>query len=216
MKNIGIILLTFLLLNCNSQTNKKPTEKVEIEYISSNYKNETEDKIEFSRIVKDSSTLNLIEGEIRFDENYNTLQTINNKRTISESEIDSINSNLKGKGYRDNFDNIGKIIFVQMQPKNENDFQVLDLRHKMEEKIHEELKSNGIGEWVAGDLGPGGANMLFEVTEWKKSIPMIMNILNQEGLLKNSLIMKRLNTAKDDWNYEIIYPIDYNGVFNQM
>ena len=189
---------------------------MDIEYISLNYKNETEDKIEFSRIVKDSSTLNLIEGEIRFDENYNTLQTIKNKRTISESEIDSINSNLKGKGYRDNFDNIGKIIFVQMQPKNENDFQVLDLRHKMEEKIHEELKSNGIGEWVAGDLGPGGANMLFEVTEWKKSIPMIMNILNQEGLLKNSLIMKRLNTAKDDWNYEIIYPIDYNGVFNQM
>ena len=85
MKNIGIILLTFLLLNCNSQTNKKPTEKVEIEYISSNYKNETEDKIEFSRIVKDSSTLNLIEGEIRFDENYNTLQTIKNKTTISES-----------------------------------------------------------------------------------------------------------------------------------
>ena len=34
--------------------------------------------------------------------------------------------------------------------------------------------------------------------------------------IKNSLIMKRLNTAKDDWNYEIIYPIDYDGVFNQM
>ncbi len=216
MKNIGIILLTFLFWGCNSQTNKKPTEKVDIEYISSNYKNETEDKIEFSRIIKDSSTLNLIEGEIRFDGNYNTLQTIKNKRIISETEIDSINSNLKRKGYRDNFDNFGKIIFVQMQPKNENDFQVLDLRHKVEEKIHKKLKSNGIGEWVAGDLGPGGANMLFEVTEWNKSIPIIMNVLNQEGLLKNSLIMKRLNTAKDDWNYEIIYPIDYDGVFNQM
>jgi hypothetical protein len=216
MKKTGIILLIFIFLSCNNQTNNKPTEKVDIEYVSSNYKNETEDKIEFSRIVKDSSILNLIEGEIRFDENYNTLQTIKNKRTISESEIDSINSNLKEKGYRDNFDNIGKIIFVQMQPKNENDFQVLDLRHKMEEKIHEKLKSNGIGEWVAGDLGPGGANMLFEVTEWEKSIPMIIDILNQEGLLKNSLIMKRLNTAKDDWNYEIIYPIDYDGVFNQM
>lgn len=189
---------------------------MDIEYVSSNYKNETEATIKFSRVIKDSLNLNLIEGEISFDENYNTLQKITNKRIVTESEVDSINSNLKEKGYRENFDNIGKIIFVQMQPKNENDLQVLDLRHEIEEKIHEKLKSYGIGEWIAGDLGPSGANMLFEVTEWKKSIPIIMNILNQDGLLRNSLITKRLNTAKDDWNYEIIYPIDYDGVFNQM
>ena len=216
MKNIGIILITILVLSCNNKANKKPTEKVDIEYVSSNYKNETEATIKFSRVIKDSLNLNLIEGEISFDENYNTLQKITNKRIVTESEVDSINSNLKEKGYRENFDNIGKIIFVQMQPKNENDLQVLDLRHEIEEKIHEKLKSIGIGEWIAGDLGPGGANMLFEVTEWKKSIPIIMNILNQDGLLRNTLLMKRLNTAKDDWNYEIIYPIDYDGVFNQM
>lgn len=203
-------------MSCNNKANKKPTEKVDIEYVSSNYKNETEATIKFSRVIKDSLNLNLIEGEISFDENYNTLQKITNKRIVTESEVDSINSNLKEKGYRENFDNIGKIIFVQMQPKNENDLQVLDLRHEIEEKIHEKLKSIGIGEWIAGDLGPGGANMLFEVTEWKKSIPIIMNILNQDGLLRNTLLMKRLNTAKDDWNYEIIYPIDYDGVFNQM
>lgn len=216
MRNIGIILITFLSLSCNNQTDKKPTKKVKIEYISSNYKNETEGKIEFSRIVKDSSNINLIEGEVSFDENYNTLQKITNKKIVSESEIDSIKSTLNKKGYRENFDNIGKVIFVQMQPKNENDLQVLDLRHSMEEKIHEKLNSNGLGEWIAGDLGPGGANMLFEVTEWEKSIQLIMEILNQEGLLDKSLIMKRLNTAEDDWNYEIIYPIDYEGVFNQM
>ncbi|GFZ78502.1 hypothetical protein GCM10011531_05080 [Aquaticitalea lipolytica] len=216
MKNIGIILIIFFALSCNNKTNKKPTEKVKIEYLSSNYKNETEEKIEFSRIVKDSSNLNLIEGEISFDENYNTLQKITNKKIVLEPEVDSIKSALKNKGYRESFDNIGKIIFVQMQPKNENDFQVLDLLHSMEEKIHEELNSNGLGEWAAGDLGPGGANMLFKVTEWEKSVQLIMGILNQENLLDKSLIMKRLNTAEDDWNYEIIYPIDYNGVFNQM
>lgn len=216
MKNIGIILLTIFALSCNNQTNNKPTKKVEIKYVSSNYKNEAEGKIEFSRIVKDSSNLNLIEGEISFDENYNTLQKITNKRIVSESELDSIKSSLKDKGYRESFDNIGKIIFVQMQPKNENDLQVLDLRHSIEEKIHEKLNSNGLGDWIAGDLGPGGANMLFEVTEWEKSIQLIMDILNQESLLDKSLIMKRLNTAEDDWNYEIIYPVDYDGVFNQM
>jgi len=216
MKNIGIILITIFALSCNNQTNNKLTEKVKIEYVSSNYKNETEGKIEFSRIVKDSSNLNLIEGEISFDENYNTLQKITSKRKVSESELDSIKASLKNKGYRERFDNVGKIIFVQMQPKNENDIQVLDLRNSMEEKIHEKLNSNGLGEWIAGDLGPGGANMLFKVTEWEKSIQLIMDLLNQENLLDKSLIMKRLNTAEDDWNYEIIYPIDYDGVFNQM
>ncbi len=216
MRNIGVILIIILVLSCNNQTNKKPTEKMEIEYVSSNYKNATEGKIEFSRIVKYTSNLNLIEGEISFDENHNTLQKITNKRIVSESEIDSIKFALNNKGYRENFDNFGKIIFVQMQPKNENDLQVLDLRHSMEEKIHVQLDNSGLGKWIAGDLGPGGANMLFEVTEWEKSIHLIMQILNQEDLLDKSLIIKRLNTAEDDWNYEIIYPIDYNGVFNQM
>ncbi len=101
-----------------------------------------------------------------------------------------------------------------MVKKYENNSKVLDLRHSMEEKIHEKLNRNKIGEWIAGDSGV--ANMLFNVTEWKKSIPIIMNILNREGLLKNSLIMKRLNTAGDDWNNEIIYPIEYDGIFNQM
>lgn len=188
---------------------------MDIKYVSSNYKNETEGKIEFSRIVKNNSRLNLIEGQISFDENYNTFQKITNKRIVSESEVDSIKSTLKNKGYRESFDNIRKVIFVQLQPKNENDLQVLDLRHSMEEKIHEKLNNNELGKWIAGDLGPGGANMLFEVTEWEKSIELIMDILNQENLLDKSLVIKRLNTAEDDWNYEIIFPIDYNGVFNQ-
>jgi len=58
--------------------------------------------------------------------------------------------------------------------------------------------------------------MLFEVKEWNKSIKLLMEVLSNENLLENSLIMKRLNTAKDDWNYEIIYPIEYDGIFNQM
>ena len=86
----------------------------------------------------------------------------------------------------------------------------------MEEKIHEKLESNGLGEWIADDLGPGGANMLTKVTEWEKSIQLILDILNQENLLYKGLLVKRMITAEDDWNYEIIYPIDYDGEFNQM
>ena len=199
-------------LSCNNQMNKK----MDMEYISSSYRNETEDKIEFSRIVKDSSSFNLIEGEIRFNAYFNTVQTITNKKIISESNIDSIKSSLQEKGYHENFDSFEKIVFVQIQPKNKHDIQILDLRHSIEDKVHNILKDNEIGEWIAGDLGPGGANMLFEVRHWGRAISLIMKILNQEGILNQSLIVKRLNTSKNDWNYKIIYPIDYEGVFNQM
>ena len=216
MRKIGILLITIIALSCDGQKNKKPIEKVKIEYISCNYKNETEDSIEFSRIVKDSANIMLIEGEIHFDENSNTLQKITNKQIISASAIDSIRSNLKNKGYREQFDQLDKVIFVQIQPKNENDLHVLDLRHSVEDKIDQILSDNELGHWIAGDLGPGGANMLFEVTNWDKAIPKIMKVLNQEGILSQTLITKRLNTAEDDWNYEVIYPIDFNGAFNQM
>jgi hypothetical protein len=107
-------------------------------------------------------------------------------------------------------------MFIQLRPKNENDLEVLDLRQKIETKLESVLSNNGIGEWVAGDLGPGGANMLFEVTDWNKAFQLVIEQLNTEGLINNCLISKRLYTADTDWNYEIVYPVDFQGIFNQM
>lgn len=216
MKNIKFILITILALGCNNQAHKEQIKKVDIEYISSYYKNKIEDKIEFSRIVRDSSIFYNIEGEITLDENYNTIQKIISKKIISESEVSLIKDILEKKDYRDVFDTVSKVIFVQLQIENDDFIEVLELRHSIENKIHNKLNSDGFGAWIAGDLGPGGANMLFEVTDWDKAIHLTMEILENEGVLDKSLITKRLNLAEDDWNYEIIYPIDYNGVFYQM
>ena len=216
MRKIGIILMTFLGFGCKTKTNKEPIKNVELDFISSFYKKENDEEIKFFRITKDSSNFRQIEGKISLNKDYNTLQEIKTNTIISGTEIDSIKAKLKSENYRENFDNISKVIFVQIQPKSENDLKVLDLRHSIEGKIHQELNSNKLGEWIAGDLGPGGANMLFDVNNWNKSFEIIMKVLNNENLLEKSLILKRLNTAEDDWNYDIIYPIDYDGVFNQM
>ena len=213
---IGIILLAFLGFGCKTKTNKEPIKNVELNFIKSFYKNETEEKIEFCRITKDSINFRQVTGTISLNNEYNTLQKIKENKIISESEIDSIKMEFKAKNYRENFDNISKVIFVQVQPKNENDLQVLDLRNSIEKKIHKKLTNKKLGKWIAGDLGPGGANMLFDVNNWNKSFEVIIEILSNENLLEKSLILKRLNTAEDDWNYEIIYPINFEGVFNQM
>jgi hypothetical protein len=58
--------------------------------------------------------------------------------------------------------------------------------------------------------------MLFEVTNIDNAIPIIPDVLSKEGLHKKALIGRRLNTAKEDWFYEVIYPLNFSGQFLTM
>lgn len=216
MKQILRFLSLLVFFGCNnSQKQNLNFKPMNLEYKYSYYKNEN-DTIEFVRIVKDSSNIRQIKGTISFDSNYNTCQKITHIKNIQINEMENIESELLEKGFRNKFDNKKNLMFIQIRPKDENDLKVLDLRHKLETKIESRLSNNGIGEWVAGDLGPGGANMLFEVSDWDNSFQLVIELLNSEGLINNCLISKRLYTADDDWNYEVVYPTDYDGIFNQM
>jgi len=109
------------------------------------------------------------------------------------------------------------ILFIQIQPsKFKNELQMLDRRQEIEEKINQALQNNNCGEWFAGDLGPGGGNMLYTVNDIEKSLPIILEVLQQNKLEKNVLIGKRILTEKDEWFYEVIYPNKYSGNFNTM
>ena len=94
-QQIGIIILTLLLFGCGNISKKIMTKKMEIEFISSNYKNEKDGIIEFSRIVKDTLNYHLVEGNISFDKNYNTIQEITKNEIIAEKQIDEIKFYLK-------------------------------------------------------------------------------------------------------------------------
>ena len=91
----------------------------------------------------------------------------------------------------------------------------LNLRQKIEDQIDEQLQTKNLGEWFAGDLG-AGANMLFFIDDWEKSMRTVIEILREENLLDHVLIAKRIMTSAEDWSYEIVYPIEYEGAFNQM
>lgn len=62
--------------------------------------------------------------------------------------------------------------------------EALDKRQDIEAKIEKALKLKGVGEWIAGDLGPGGANMLFEVIDVDKAVPVILETLATNGYKK--------------------------------
>ena len=188
---------------------------MELQYLSSFYKNDN-DTIHFVRIVSDSTSLRKIRGTISFNSNYNTNQEISLDEKIVKEELKGIENEMIKSGFRKKFDNKRNVMFVQLKPKSENALEALDLRHSVESEIENLLSINGLGEWIAGDLGPGGANMLFEIDDWDNSFQLIIGFLNSKGFINNCLITKRLYTADNDWNYEIVYPINYEGIFNQM
>jgi hypothetical protein len=109
------------------------------------------------------------------------------------------------------------ILFVQIQTTGfKNEMELLDMRQKIEIKLTFELENKKLGEWVASDLGPGGGNMLYTVTNINNALHTILQVLKQNNLDKNTLIGRRVLISNEDWFYEVIYPTQYSGDFNTM
>ncbi|HEX2628122.1 MAG TPA: hypothetical protein VHM26_03900 [Chitinophagaceae bacterium] len=111
--------------------------------------------------------------------------------------------------------NVEKVLFVQVQPEAfESEIDALTKRGPIEMNISDQLKAQGSGQWIAGDIGPGGANMLFDVTDWEKGMDIIMKVLKEQKLETKTVIARRLIISDEDWFYEVIYPQQFTGYFN--
>lgn len=109
------------------------------------------------------------------------------------------------------------ILFVQIQPVGfKSEMELLDMRQKIELKLTSELENKRIGEWSASDLGPGGGNILFTVSNIDSALLTILQVLKQYNLDKRVLVGRRVLISNEDWFYEVIYPTNYTGNFNTM
>ena len=96
------------------------------------------------------------------------------------------------------------------------DLEPWDKREAILDQIEKSLQKSGNAEWIGCDVGPGGLNLIFELENISGAIPKILDILSKYGYDKKTIIGRRINTTEDDWFYEVIYPLDYNGVFLTM
>jgi hypothetical protein len=109
------------------------------------------------------------------------------------------------------------VLFVQIQPTGfKDEMQLMDKRQEIETLTSKALQDKKLGEWFAGDLGPGGGNILYRVSDINRSIEIILNVLQQYELEHDVLIGRRVLVDKADWFYEVIYPTKYSGDFNTM
>jgi hypothetical protein len=223
MRYLIIIFGLYILTSCTY----RPKEKRLTQFnnssgrITKSFYKKDNDTIEFQRILINNTDLILQTGQIFLGEYALTHQRFKNVRHFKNDNqtIDSLTSYFLNEGHKSKLVSDKDVMFIQIIPDstmgNIESLGFLNLRQDIEERIDERLKSRNLGEWFAGDMGAGG-NMLFFINDWDKAAETVNEVLQEENLLDHVLIAKRIMTTKDDWNYEIVYPVEYEGVFNQM
>lgn len=224
MKWIIIIVFGFsILTGCTYHPNEKRLTQFknnENRILKSFYKM-NKDTIEFRRIITNDSELILQTGQVFLGDyalthqRFKSVTEFKNEKTI----LDSLEAFFNDQGLVTRLTTEKDIMFIQIVPDSTmgtfDQLRFLNFRQEIEEQIDKTLKSKNLGEWFAGDMG-AGANMLFFITDWDKANEVVVELLKKKNLLDHVLITKRIGTSKDDWNYEVIYPLEFEGIFNQM
>lgn len=170
-------------------------------------------EFQIKRLLSSETGLTLLSYQINTAEPEAAYQTfISNNKFSNEHEPDIIKSSYKSFNWTPFQDTI--TLFVQIEPTVfKDEMQALNVRQAIEQKIGVALRANGYGKWIAGDLGPGGVNMLFEVADMENAISTILDALSKTGLDEKTIIGRRVYTDTNDWFYEVVYPFQFNGQF---
>jgi len=179
------------------------------------------DTVEFRRILAGDAEVVLQNGQLYTDEYTLTHQrfaAVTKFKNLPKT-VDSLSTLFEKEGWATKLGKERDVMFIQIVPdstmSNLESFGFVDLRQSVEDKIDEALKRGKLGEWFAGDMGAGG-NMLFFIDDWDSAHELVLEVLNDEGLLDHVLITKRIMTGENDWMYEVVYPVEFEGIFNSM
>lgn len=221
-KTFTLGLLTFLgLTSCNQNSDKQSDGQTNSTLLAdkeifSLYK-KTDSVIYVARALttgNDKFDLHLYELNISTPEG--AKQTFTSVQQLTQQELENKKTEFQSSYNWTPFKG-NEVLFVQIQPKGfKDEMKLLEKRQEIEDKLSKALENKRLGEWFAGDLGPGGGNMLYTVTDIDKSLQVILDVFQQNKLEKNVLIGRRVLVDKGDWFYEVIYPTKYSGDFNTM
>ena len=200
-----------MIICLNNCYNTPINSKLPTIHPSSYYKTKN-DSVYFSEFSNDSNMIDKCDGIIFHDSQGNTIQKIINFEKIKKEDYSKVINELIQKRFRNKLEEGENVIFIQLRPEKRSSFEVLDLRHKIEDEIDSCYYDKNIGSWFAGDDG----NMLYEIYNWENAIEIATNILHKRGLRNQFIIAKRIKLSTDNWNYHIVYPRNYEGKFNQM
>ena len=205
------------LAGCNQTANNQADEQAFPDKEIFTLYNKADSLVRVARVLTlDSKTFDLQVYEVDITTPEGAKQKFISAEQLTQQQLDNKKAELQNTYNWTPFKG-QDVLFVQIQmPGFKNEMELLDKRQETESKLGEALERKNLGEWTAGDLGPGGGNMLFDVSNVEQSLQTILQVLQQNKLDKNVLIGRRVLVADGDWFYEVIYPTKYSGNFNTM
>jgi hypothetical protein len=224
MKHLVSIFILVILFGCTYKPKEKRLSQFRLNdgLITGSFYRADSDTVSFKRLIVSDVRLILQEGEVFMGPGALTHQRFRHVSDVPNEvrAIDSLKAAWMKEGYGEKLVAGEKeVMFIQIVPdeglSNIDALRFLNLRHEIEEKIDVEMESANLGDWFAGDLG-AGANMLFYIENWDRALETVFDVLKKVNLIDHVLIAKRIMTAKDDWNYEVVYPQAFEGIFNYM
>lgn len=174
------------------------------------------DTLRFRKIVRRNSRLLCLSGTL-LEEKAIIHQSFTYNSAV-ELGMDSLTSLLLSQGF-DYPEGEETEMFIQIVPDSAMStfqfFKFMNLRQNLEDEVDEKLKESNLGKWSGGDMG-AGANMLFTIRDWDNAMKVVTKVLHEEGLLNHVLIARRIMLSHDNWTYDVVYPVEYQGIFNPM
>jgi hypothetical protein len=106
-----------------------------------------------------------------------------------------------------------KVLFVQLIPHKESDEVELEgKRDNIADAIEFRLKREFNGQWFASD----DWNNLFFVDNENKAVETAYQESTKIVSAQNLIISKRTYLDKDNWFYEVLYPLNFSGLFDSL
>jgi hypothetical protein len=215
---MGLKLLTILgLTGCKPNPANQTVEQVTINKEVYTFYSKAENIIHSAKVLTvDSKNFDLVFYDIDISTPEGAKQKYLSTEQLTDQQLNGKRIELQ-KIYNWTPTKGRDILFVQIQPAGfKTEMELLNIRQKIELKLTSALENSGIGEWSASDLGPGGGNILFEVTNMDSALKSILQVLKQNNLDNRVLIGRRVLISNEDWFYEVIFPTKYSGDFNTM
>ena len=213
MSRILIIVFINVMFSTGLFTQNSIRDKKDQNFkiIKSFYTKDSPDEISFYRILQDFGSLYYTKGKAAFDADGNVIQKIIKNKKISQNNLEKyIAKASKGRSLEIIKDS-PKVIFIQLETRYNP--EIFAKRKEISKKIDDRLKVDNLGSSYGIDIGNNVVNMEFEINDWNDAFSIILNILQKEKVLQHCIIGKRVYIEADDYLYEIVYPIDYEGEF---
>jgi hypothetical protein len=221
MKTNLILLVAVMIASCSYKPEQKRLSEFqdhEAKILASLYKLQN-DTLQFLRALDSGGEAKLKFGKIWMGDYALLHQVFDSTIITDKKEIYEFVNNYKQVGFSNQLSDERDVMFIQIVPDSTmtslQAFGFLNYRQEVEEIIDEAFIKNRCGEWFAGDMGAGG-NMLFFIDDWELAIQTVIEELKKENLLDHVLIARRHNTDADDWTYEVVFPVEFEGVFNPI